>query len=59
MREKILGRAWTWPVFCKLVGIWRGHDKDQAKSLDDAEQLVISWTLTSGKVAQRASCRMA
>ena len=35
MREKVLGREWTYPLFGKLVGIWKPHDKAQAKSLDD------------------------
>ena len=35
MREKVLGRPWQYPIFGHLVGIWKGHDKDQAKSLDD------------------------
>ena len=34
MREEILGRPWQHPHFGQLVGIWKGHDKDQAKSLD-------------------------
>ena len=35
MREKVLGREWTYPLFGQLVGIWKSHDKAQAKSLDD------------------------
>ena len=35
MREEVLGRTWSWPLFGQLVGIWRGQDKDQATSLDD------------------------
>ena len=35
MREKVLGREWTFPLFGQLVGIWKSHDKAQAKSLDD------------------------
>ena len=35
MREKVLGRTWSWPLFGQLVGIWRGHDKELVKSLDD------------------------
>ena len=35
MRERVLGRDWTYPLFGQLVGIWRSHDKAQAKSLDD------------------------
>ena len=35
MREKVLGREWTHPLFGQLVGIWKSHDKAQAKSLDD------------------------
>ena len=35
MRERVLGRDWTYPLFGQLVGIWRSHDKGQAKSLDD------------------------
>ena len=35
MREKVLGRPWQYPLFGQLVGIWKGRDKDQAKSLDD------------------------
>ena len=34
-RERVLGRDWTYPLFGQLVGIWRSHDKAQAKSLDD------------------------
>ena len=33
--EKVLGRTWSWPLFDQLVGIWRGHDKERLKSLDD------------------------
>ena len=35
MRERVLGREWTYPLFGQLVGIWKSHDKAQAKSLDD------------------------
>ena len=35
MREKVLGREWQYPLFGQLVGIWKSHDKAQAKSLDD------------------------
>ena len=28
-------REWTYPLFGQLVGIWKSHDKAQAKSLDD------------------------
>ena len=35
MREKVLGREWTYPLFGQLVGKWKSHDKAQAKSLDD------------------------
>ena len=35
MREKVPGRPWQYPLFEQLVGIWKGRDKDQAKSLDD------------------------
>ena len=35
MREKVLGREWPHPLFGQLVGIWKSHDKAQAKSLDD------------------------
>ena len=35
MRERVLGRDWTYPLFGQLVGIWKSHDKAQAKSLDD------------------------
>ena len=35
MREKVLGREWTYPLFGQLVGIWKSHDKARAKSLDD------------------------
>ena len=35
MRERVLGRDWIYPLFGQLVGIWRSHDKAQAKSLDD------------------------
>ena len=35
MREKVLGRPRQYPLFGQLVGIWKEHDKDQAKSLDD------------------------
>ena len=34
-RERVLGRDWTYPLFGQLVGIWKSHDKAQAKSLDD------------------------
>ena len=30
--EKVLGRPWNYPKERQLVGIWKGHDKDQAKS---------------------------
>ena len=30
MREKVLGREWTYPLFGQLVGIWKSHDKAQA-----------------------------
>ena len=35
VREKVLGREWPHPLFGQLVGIWKSHDKAQAKSLDD------------------------
>ena len=35
MREKVPGRQWQYPLFGQLMGIWRSHDKDQIKSLDD------------------------
>ena len=35
MRDKVLGREWPHPLFGQLVGIWKSHDKAQAKSLDD------------------------
>ena len=35
MREKVPGREWTHPLLGQLVGIWKSHDKAQAKSLDD------------------------
>ena len=35
MRERVLGREWTYPLFGQLVGVWKSHDKAQAKSLDD------------------------
>ena len=38
MREKALGREWPHPLYGQLVakvGIWKSHDKAQAKSLDD------------------------
>ena len=35
MMREVLGRPWQYPLFGQLVGIWKGHDKDQAKSLDD------------------------
>ena len=35
MRQKVLGREWPHPLFGQLVGIWKSHDKAQAKSLDD------------------------
>ena len=35
MREKVLGREWPHPLFGQLVGMWKSHDKAQAKSLDD------------------------
>ena len=35
LREKVLGREWTYPLSGQLVGIWKSHDKAQAKSLDD------------------------
>ena len=28
-REEVLGRPWQCPLFGQLVGIWKGHDKDQ------------------------------
>ena len=34
-REKVLGREWPHLLFGQLVGIWKSHDKAQAKSLDD------------------------
>ena len=34
-RERVLGREWPHPLFGQLVGIWKSHDKAQAKSLDD------------------------
>ena len=34
MREKVLGRG-TYPLLGQLVGIWKSHDKAQAKSLGD------------------------
>ena len=33
--RELLGREWTYPLFGQLVGIWKSHDKAQAKSLDD------------------------
>ena len=39
MREKVLGRDWTYPLFGQLVGIWKSHDKAQAKSLDDRDSV--------------------
>ena len=35
MRERVLGREWTYPLFGQLVGVSKSHDKAQAKSLDD------------------------
>ena len=35
MRERVLGREWTHPLFGQLVGVWKSQDKPQAKSLDD------------------------
>ena len=35
MREKVLDREWPHPLFAQLVGIWKSHDKAQARSLDD------------------------
>ena len=35
MREKVLGRERTYPLFGQLMGIWNSHDKAQAKSFDD------------------------
>ena len=35
MRERVLGREWTYPLFGQLVGVWKSHDKAQAKSLED------------------------
>ena len=32
MRDKILGRTWTWPLFGQLVGIWKGRDKRSGES---------------------------
>ena len=43
MREKVLGREWPHPLFGQLVGIWKSHDKAQAKSLDD--QGVVGYLL--------------
>ena len=42
MRERVLGKEWTYP-FGQLVGIWKSHDKAQAKSLDDRGQCRISF----------------
>ena len=39
MREKALGREWTYPLFGQPVGIWKPHDKAQAKSLDDRDSV--------------------
>ena len=35
MREKVLGRELPHPLFGQLVGLWKSHDKAQAKSLHD------------------------
>ena len=35
MREKVLGRPWQYPLPFGGLVIWKGHDKDQTKSLDD------------------------
>ena len=35
MREQVLGREWPHTLLGQLVGIWKSHDKAQAKSLDD------------------------
>ena len=34
-RENVLGRPWQYQFFGQHVGIWKGHDKDQAKSHDN------------------------
>ena len=33
--REVLGRDWPYPLFGQLVGMWKSHDKAQAKSLDD------------------------
>ena len=35
MRETVLGREWPYPLLGQLVGIWKSHDKAQAKLWDD------------------------
>ena len=49
-REKVLGRIWSWPLLGQLASIWRGQDKDEAKSLDDrgAVGYVLDITQTIG-----------
>ena len=42
MREKVLGREWPYPLFGQLVGMWKSHDKAQAKSLDGSRMCRIS-----------------
>ena len=42
MREKVLGREWTYPLFGQLVDIWKSHDKAQAKSFDDRGSVTTS-----------------
>ena len=42
MRERVLGRDWTYPLFGQWVGIWKSHDKAQTKSLDDRGSWISS-----------------
>ena len=57
MREKVLGRTWTRSLFGQLVGIWRGHDKDQAKPLDDCGVVgnlldIVIWQSGATRITQ-------
>ena len=35
IQEKVLGRPLQYPLLGQLVDTWKGHDTDQARSLDD------------------------